>query len=302
MINATANIRNNNSLSFKRGLPSNYTFAETIIRNYCNKGLKSSTEYTMRFPNLLEKEIETNREFFRNNINKKIYTDIDDSIIQKYIRKKELLALRIPRFENFINYYRHKIMPLLYYETENDYYLTLKNLVNKFGALNCGDCAQLVHYELKKQKIPSRIVSDIDIDHSFVIVNRKEPFVTYRDKKPNEFIADLWLKRNYKSIDEAYVDFRNRFDTVSNANFLIDSTDNLGITIKNKPLTKREKEYNKQMLAELDKLWGFLEENTRAQKLKKQRKYLKNNSAETIIEKYCKKLTIDYYKHLHKNQ
>lgn len=292
MINVSVNYRNNQTLSFKARYPKNYNIAEQIIKDYLSLGLKSSTAYEMRFPSAIKKEFGSQREFYKNDVGKRIYLDENDNS-ERYIRKKQLLSFKIPLVENFIMYYRSQVLPYLKYASADDYYLTLKNIVKKFGMVNCAECAELVHYELSKRGVASRIVSDCSVDHSFVVVNRDEPFVTYKDKKSGEFVADLWLKKTYKSVQDAQIDFNNRFDGVTKENLLMDITYPFGDIIE-RPLTQKEKANNLKLLKKLDDMWRFLQNISNILKTRNTKDYFKNNFAEDIVREYCEELS-DYY-------
>lgn len=247
MMNVNFGQVNSSCISFKSRYPRNYKVAEKIIQEYLPLGLKSATDYEMRIP---------------------------DSIGKNYARQNQILSVKIPLVEQFINYYRQQIFPYLKFATEEDYYSTLKNLVKKYKMVNCAECAELVHYELKKRGISSRIVSDTNVDHCFVVVNRDDAFVTYKDKKAGEFVADLWLKKIYKSVQEAQIDFNNLFGGVTKYNLLFDTTF-APVDVLYRPLTKREKDVNKEILKNLDDLWKFLQNAN------------KNLHAKDNIESFC---------------
>ena len=86
MLNISFNPINNSSVSFGARYPLNYLTVEKIIKKYTSLGLKSATDLEMRFPNPLEKDISSQKEFFVNNSNQKIYLDKNNKIIiGKYI-------------------------------------------------------------------------------------------------------------------------------------------------------------------------------------------------------------------------
>lgn len=296
MINVTFNPINNYNVSFGRSLPPNYLIVEKIIKDYARWGFKSATDLEMRLPNDIQKENGLlGREFFINNSNKKVYLDVNTQAVNSYVRQKQLLTYKISSIQKFIEYYRSEILPRLYFEKEDDYYLAMKEIVKRYGFANCFECASLLHFELNKLGIPNRIIQDLNVDHCFVVVNRKEPFISYKHRQKGEFVADLWLKKTYKSVQEAQIDFNNRFGGVNHYNLLIDSSATRA-NILNRHLTKKEKEHNEKLLNSLTADWTFLEKNAKAVLVDGNFEDFKNKPSAAIIKKYFDDLSqLHYY-------
>ncbi len=296
MINLTFNPSNTCNVSFGRRLPPNYLIVEKIIKDYVRLGFKSATDLEMRLPNNLQKENDlSSRDFFINNSNKKVYLDVNAQAVNSYVRQKQLLTYKISSIQKFIEYYRSEILPRLNFETEDDYYLTMKDLVKRYGMANCFECASLLHFELNKLGIPNRMIQDLNIDHCFVVVNRKEPFISYKHRQKGEFVADLWLKKTYKSVQEAQVDFNNRLDCTNHYNLLIDSSET-GANILNRPLTPKEKTHNKKLLSSISEDWNFLEKNARVALVDSKFEDFKNKPSAAIVKKYFDDLSqLHYY-------
>ena len=283
------------NVSFKAHYPKNWFIVEKIIKEYANWGFKSATDLEMRVPNKLQRDEGFNREFFINNSNRKVYVDTNKQALNSYVKQKQLLTYKISSIQKFIEYYRSEILPRLYFEKEDDYYLAMKEIVKRYGFANCFECASLLHFELNKLGIPNRIIQDLNIDHCFVVVNRKEPFITYKHGKKGEFIADLWLKKTYKSVQEAQLDFNNRLGGANKYNLLIDSNET-GANILNRPLTQKEKAHNEKLINSLIDDWSFLEKNAKVALTNGKFDEFKTSPSEEIIEKYFNNLAhLHYY-------
>ena len=206
------------------GLPVNYRVAERIVRNLSNKGFQSST--------------------YLNDIR---YGG-QDNFVNDY--HKGLAMLKTAEAHTGIMRYRREFSGNIKCRDSEDYLSILCKIIEKVKMLNCGESAELVFSELKKLGIPCRIVSDKSMDHVFVVVNRSTPFTNYKNGKSGEFIADLWLKKVYKSVNEAYVEFKRLFD-VSPRNELKDITDDSFKYSLMRPLTSEEKSSNEAVLERL---------------------------------------------------
>ncbi len=136
----------------------------------------------------------------------------------RYVPKKfmnhehrALAMLKIAEIKSMIFAYRRAMLNLFQFSDENEAGSWLRKVVDRLRVLNCGEAAIIVGRELEKKGIPSRVVADKSIDHCFVVANRSEPFTNYRSAQKDNFVVDLWMKKIYKSVEEAYTDFKRRF-------------------------------------------------------------------------------------------
>lgn len=176
-----------NKPSFGSRLTPAYKAAERVVKNLAEEGWQSET--------FLDSVRYSSSCFSR----------------EKFDYHRGLAMLKIAEFASIINTYRLFFQSKFKFSDMDSAYAFLKNVVSKFRALNCEESARLTYLELEKMGIPCRIVYDQNIDHVFVVANRKEPFTSYRDAQKGEVVADFWLKKVYSSVEEAYVDFRRRF-------------------------------------------------------------------------------------------
>ncbi len=215
---------NNTNVSFGSRLPLNYRTVEKIVRDYANRGYKSAT--------------------FLNDIR---YSS-NDNFINDY--HKGLAMLKTAEAHTGIMRYRRLFSSDLKCKDNNDYMSFLAQIIDKVKLLNCGESAELIYAALTKLGIPCRVVSDKTMDHVFVVVNRSTPFTNYKNAKSGEFVADLWLKKTYKSVNEAYTEFKKLFG-VTNKNELEDITDKPFKYSLMRPLTDEEKLNNEKTLKHL---------------------------------------------------
>lgn len=217
---------NNMIPTFGSRLPLNYKTVEKVVRDYANKGYQSAT--------------------YLNDVR----YGSNDNFINDY--HKGLAMLKAAEAHTGIMRYRREFSSNLKCKGNDDYMTLLSKIIDKVKLLNCGESAELIHHALSKLKIPCRIVSDKTMDHVFVVVNRTKPFTNYKQAKSGEFVADLWLKKTYKSVNEAFVDFKRLFD-VTHKNELEDITDRPFKYSLMRPLTEEEKLSNENALNRLFK-------------------------------------------------
>ena len=214
----------NTTPSFGSRLPINYKTVEKIVRDYTNRGYQSAT--------------------FLNDIR---YAS-NEKFINDYHRG--LAMLKTAEAHTGIMRYRRLFSSCLKCKDHSDYMSLLTKIIDKVKLLNCGESAELIHNALTKLGIPSRLVSDKTMDHVFVVVNRSTPFTNYKQAKPGEFVADLWLKKTYKSVNEAYSEFKKLFN-ITTKNELEDITDRPFKYSLNRPLTNEEKLNNEKVIERL---------------------------------------------------
>ena len=221
----SVNFQNINRLnpSFGAKFASNFKTVEKLVRELSNKGWQSST-----------------------------YLDDVRYSQQNFVSDyhKGLAILKSAEAHTGIMRYRREFVRNIKCQNEADYNNILAQIIDKVKMLNCGESAQLVHFALNKLGIPSRIVSDRTMDHVFVVVNRTTPFTNYKNGKSGEFVADLWLKKVYKNVEEAYLDFKRKFN-VSPKNELDDLTDKPFKYSLMRPLTEEEKLSNEKNIKKL---------------------------------------------------
>lgn len=210
--------------SFGGRFPLNYSTVEKVVREYANKGWQSST----------------------------FFNDIRYSGSDKFINDyhKGLSMLKSAETHAGIMHYRRTFASSFKCRDNDDYMGILSRILEKVKMLNCGESAEIIYTALTKLGIPCRIVSDKTMDHVFVVVNRSTPFTNYKNAKPGEFIADLWLKKTYKSVNEAFVEFKRLFN-VTNKNELEDITNKPFKYSIMRPLTDEEKALNEKTLENL---------------------------------------------------
>lgn len=206
------------------GLPANYKTAEKIVREYVNKGWQSAT--------------------FLNDIR----YNSNNNFINDY--HKGLAMLKTAEAHTGIMRYRREFSSAFKCKDNEDYVNLLSRILDKVKLLNCGESAELIYSALTKLGIPCRIVSDKTMDHVFVVVNRTAPFTSYKSAKSGEFVADLWLKKVYKSVNEAYTEFKKLFN-VSMKNELEDISEKPYKYSLMRPLTQEEKTINEKTLCKL---------------------------------------------------
>ena len=214
MINSNVQQLNNTTPSFGSRLPLNYKTAEKIVKEFSNQCWQSAT--------------------YLNDIR---YAGTENFLNDYH---KGLSMLKTAEAHTGIMRYRRQFASAFKCKDNNDYMEILTKIIEKVKMLNCGESAQLVHHELNKLGIPNRMVSDKRMDHVFIVVNRTKPFTNYKDGKSGEFVADLWLKKVYKSVNEAYVDFKRLFKA-NPKNELEDITDVPFKYSTMRPLTEKEK-------------------------------------------------------------
>lgn len=212
--------------SFCSRLPLNYKTVEKVVREYVNKGYQSAT--------------------FLNDIR---YSS-NNGFINDYHRG--LAMLKAAEAHTGIMSYRRKFSSALKCQDSGEYSALVVRIIDKIKMLNCGESAELIYAALSKLGIPCRVVSDKTMDHVFVVVNRSTPFTNYKNAKSGEFVADLWLKKTYKSVNDAYTEFKRLFN-VTNKNELEDITDKPFKYSLSRPLTAEEKTNNEKVLDKLFK-------------------------------------------------
>ena len=215
---------NNTNVSFGSRLPLNYHTVEKVVRDYANRGYQSAT--------------------FLNEVR---YSS-NDNFINDY--HKGLAMLKTAEAHTGIMRYRRLFSSELKCKDSNDYMSLLTQIIDKVKLLNCGESAELIYNVLAKLGIPCRVVADKTMDHVFVVVNRSAPFTNYKNAKSGEFVADLWLKKTYKSVNEAYIEFKKLFG-VTNKNELEDITDKPFKYSLMRPLTDDEKLSNEKAISHL---------------------------------------------------
>lgn len=188
--------------------------------------------------------------------------------------------------------YRNLICNNIVSRNFDDFYNTFKKLLPQTRLTNCGENAFIVHTELAKQGIPSRVVSDRKIDHSFVVVNRETPFNSYRDKEKGNFIADAWLRKIYRNVDEAYLDYKTRFNAKMKTEYggspLLDVTDAPYQYRINANMTTADEAKNKSVTAQIAQITEIIRKivSCEARTLKKTTSHIENLDDRRIRENF----------------
>lgn len=180
------------------------------VQNFKNQNPSFGAKITPAYK-IAEKVV---KEVTSNEYQSSTYLDFVRYTQKKFINQyhRGLVLLKLAELKTKLDFYRMLICHRFANRNLEDFQKAFKELLSLTKLTNCGENAFLVHGELTRLGIPSRVVSDRNIDHSFVIVNREKPFNSYRDKEKGNIVADAWLRRVYPNIDEAYTDFKLKFD------------------------------------------------------------------------------------------
>lgn len=192
-----SNVNSKYNVSFGVGVTQEFKLAEKIVKDIVNQGWQSST---------FMKDVRYDVKLYKNH------------------EKRALAMLKIAEMQSLIFTYRRAIAHILKFDSTKECFDCIQNIIKEARSLNCLEYSFLSFLKLKDAQIPCRIVSDPNIDHCFVVVNRKEPFTSYRDAKKGEFVVDAWIKKVYKSVQEAYLDYKKSFSANYNCN-LVDRTE-----------------------------------------------------------------------------
>lgn len=214
----------NKKPSFGVRLTPDFKAAEKVVRDLVNEGWQSGTYLLdVRFAHKKFKDHE----------------------------QRAVAMLKIAEVQSLIFAYRRAMSHFLTCADNKDCCSLLKKIISHFRALNCAESAFLAKGELDKLGIPNRLVYDSSIDHCFLIAGRDKPFTGYRDSQKGEYVVDFWMKKVYKSVEEAYLDFKKKFDA-SFKDKIEDRTETPYV-YRMKKLTKADVEANIKLIDELMK-------------------------------------------------
>ena len=212
-----------------------------------------------------------------------------------------LSELKVIQANILIDLYRSRFANLLKYRSEEDFLRALKSLLHKIKFLNCGEHAYLTYSELRKNGIPCRVVADKNIDHSFVVANRRKPFNSYRDKEKGNFIVDSWLRKIYRNVDEAYLDYKRKFDAQMRAESpVVDITDSPYNYIIDVNMNHKDEIKNEFVISQIGDITDIVRDNVNCEvkTLRKTTEHIKHKTPMRVRDMYNEDMSETIRRHM----